>query len=187
AARRAPDGEVPLALNGNRGNVLRWLGRYEQALDAHQRALAQARRDGNPSALMQSLAGTAIDLLRLQRVDAAEVLVNEGAALLQQGNHPPAGSAVMSLRNATATLWRAQSRWREADDTLAQIQAIYEQRRSRGSGLAAVLVDRSKIALIERRNADALQLAERALAMAESSRGDLPHSASSGEAWLAVA
>ena len=187
AARRAPDGEVPLALNGNRGNVLRWLGRHEQALDAHQRALAQARRDGNPSALMQSLGGTAIDLLRLQRVDAAEVLVNEGGALLQQGNHPPAGSAVMSLRNATATLWRAQSRWREADDTLAQMQATYEQRRSRGSGLAAVLVDRSKIALIERRTADALQLAERALALAESSRGDLPHSASSGEAWLAVA
>jgi serine/threonine-protein kinase len=187
AARRAPDGEVPLALNANRGNVLRWLGRPEEALDAHQRALAQARRDGNPSALMQSLAGTAVDLLRLQRVDAAQVLVKEGEALLQQGNHPSAGSAALSLRNATATLRRAQNRWREADDALAAMQATYEQGRSRSADLATVLVDRSKIALIERRTADALQLAERALTAAEHSRGDLPHSASSGEAWLAVA
>ncbi|MFI4929394.1 MAG: hypothetical protein ACHP83_04100 [Burkholderiales bacterium] len=39
----------------------------------------------------------------------------------------------------------------------------------------------------QRGHADALQLAERALAMAEIRRGDAPHSASSGEAWLAVA
>jgi serine/threonine-protein kinase len=187
AARRAPDGEVPLVLNANRGNVLRWLGRPEEALDAHQRALVQARRDGNPSSLMQSLAGTAIDLLRLQRIDDAALLIQESEVLLQQGNHPSAGTAAMSQRNAVATLRRAQSRWHDADDVLATMQATYEQRRSRGSGLAAVLVDRSKIALIERRTVDALQLAERALAMAENSRGDLPHSASSGEAWLAVA
>ncbi|HEY6356084.1 MAG TPA: tetratricopeptide repeat protein, partial [Burkholderiaceae bacterium] len=187
AARRAPDGEAPLALNANRGNVLRWLGRPEEALDAHQHALAQARRDGDPSALMQSLAGTAIDLLRLQRVDDAQVLVTQGEALLQQGNHPTAGSAAMSLRNATATLRRAQNRWREADDVLAAMEATYEQNRSRSTGLATVLVDRSKIALVGRRPADALQLAERALAMAENSRGDLPYSASSGEGWLAVA
>ena len=142
AARRAPDGEVPLALNGNRGNVLRWLGRHEQALDAHQRALAQARRDGNPSALMQSLAGTAIDLLRLQRVDDAEVLLNEGGALLQQGNHPPAGSAVMSLRNATATLWRAQSagakpttRWRRCRPSTSSVARAARIGRCAGGSL----------------------------------------------------
>jgi tetratricopeptide (TPR) repeat protein len=187
AAKRSPDGEVPWALHTNRGNVLRALGQLDDALDAHQHALAQARRDGNPSSLMQSLAGTALDLLRLQRLDDAMLMVSEGEAVLQQGNHPPAGSAALSLRNAAATLRRAQSRWREADDTLAAMQLTYEQRRSRSSVLATVLVDRSKIALIERRPADALQLAERALAMAETSRGDLPTSAASGEAWLAVA
>ena len=187
AARRAPDGEVPLVLNANRGNVLRWLGRVDEALDAHRRALAQARRDGNPSMLMQSLAGTAIDLLRLQRIDDAALLVQEGEALLQQGNHPPGGSAALSLRNAVATLAVAHSHWREADEALASMQATYEQRRSRSSGLATVLLERSKIALLEDRTADALQLSERALGMAEISRGDLPNSASSGEAWLVVA
>ena len=108
-------------------------------------------------------------------------------ALLQQGNHPAAGSPALSQRNASATLLRARSLWREADEVLAAMQATYEQRRARSSGLASVLMERSKIALSERRTADALQLAERALAMAENSRGDLPHSASSGEAWLAVA
>ena len=187
AARRAPDGEVPLVLNANRGNVLRWLGRVDEALDAHRRALAQARRDGNPSMLMQSLAGTAIDLLRLQRIDDAALLVQEGEALLQQGNHPPGGSAALSLRNAVATLAVAHSHWREADEALASMQATYEQRRSRSSGLATVLLERSKIALLEDRTADALQLSERALGMAENSRGDLPNSASSGQAWLALA
>ncbi len=187
AARRAPDGEVPFALNLNRGNVLRWLGRFDEALDSHRLALAQARRGSNPSVLMQSLAGTAIDLLRLQRLDDAAVLVKEGEALLQQGNHPAAGSPALSQGNATATLLRARSLWREADEVLAAMQATYEQRRARSSGLASVLIERSKIALTERRTADALQLAERALAMAENSRGDLPHSASSGEAWLALA
>ena len=187
AMRRSPDGEVPWALHTNRGNVLRSLGRFDDALDAHQRALAQARRSDNPSMLMQSLAGSALDLLRLQRVDDAAVLVKEGEALLQQGNHPPAGSAALSQRNASATLLRARSQWREADVVLAAMQATFEQRRARSSGLATVLVDRSRIALVERRTADALQLAGRALATAENSRGDLPHSAASGEAWLAVA
>ena len=188
AARRAPDGEVPLALNLNRGNVLRVAGSLRRGpRRAPARAGAGAARQQPEHVLMQSLAGTAIDLLRLQRVDDAAVLVSEGEALLQQGNHPAAGSAALSQRNATATLLRARSLWREADEVLAAMQATYEQRRARSSGLASVLMERSKIALIERRTADALQLAERALAMAENSRGDLPHSAASGEAWLALA
>jgi len=187
AARRSPDGAVPQVLNGNRGNVLRALGRYDAALEAHQRALAQARQDGNPSTLLQSLAGSALDLLRLQRVDAAAALVQEAEALLQQGNQAPAGSAVLSLRNAQATLWRAQSRWRDADNTLAAMQTSYEQRRARSAGLVGVLVDRAKVALSERREADALRFAQRALSIAEGNRGDLPNSASSGEAWLALA
>jgi hypothetical protein len=113
--------------------------------------------------------------------------VQEAEALLQQGNQAPAGSAVLSLRNAQATLWRAQSRWRDADNTLAAMQTSYEQRRARSAGLVGVLVDRAKVALSERREADALRFAQRALSIAEGNRGDLPNSASSGEAWLALA
>ncbi len=51
----------------------------------------------------------------------------------------------------------------------------------------SAMTPRSRFATDERSIADALRLAERALVMAEISRGGLPHSASSGEAWLAVA
>jgi serine/threonine-protein kinase len=188
AAQRSPDGSVPHALHVNRGASLRWLGRHEEALQAHRNAVATARGDGgNPSSLVQALAGVAIDLARLNRLPEAQALVDEASALLREQPLPPASSSALSLRRAQALMLKAQRRWAVADAVLADMQAVYDKAQLRNGNVTSVLLQRAEIASEEGRHADARGFAERALQMAQRSQGDLAHSALTGEAWLALA
>jgi tetratricopeptide (TPR) repeat protein len=188
AARRSPDGSVPHALHVNRGASLRWLGRSDEALQAHRNAVATARSDGgNPSSLVQALAGAAIDLSRQNRMPEAQALVDEASALLREHPLPPASSSALSLRRAQALMLKAQRRWADADAVLADMQAVYEKAQLRNGNVTSVLLQRAELASDEGRHGDARGFAERALQMAQRSQGDLTRSALTGEAWLALA
>ena len=182
AARLSPNGELPLPLLNNLGATQRALGHFDEAIRLHRAALDVARRQKNIGQQVQALAGLAIDLVRHGQVALAREQVEEGERVAVDAGLAPASSPMQSLQRARAFVLAGERRWREADALLETLAA-----RLGGRGGAGLWTQRAEIVMEEGRPADALPLAQRALATAIASQGDLPHSSATGEAWLALA
>jgi tetratricopeptide (TPR) repeat protein len=185
--RRSPTGDASPTFYANRAQALRALGRYDEAMAGFERMHRLSTRDHNPSFEVYALAGEAIVATKLNRLDDAHARVQAGDEALRQASLPPEGAPALWLHIAQATVFQGEGRLAEADQALADVQALYAKHQARTGVVAEVDIVRSEIALALGHAEGARAQAEQALAVARAGQGDLPYSFLTGRAWLAIA
>lgn len=115
-------GAAALRLLGYLGNAYRLLGRHEQALTAHERALALAEEAGDERALAVALTRLGESLRCAERLDDAEAVLRRALELA------PAPVAHYALQHLGKTLLDRGA----AAEAATRLEAALEQRRATG-------------------------------------------------------
>jgi hypothetical protein len=178
-AARDPGGRPPGYLVGNRAGMLEALGRYPEALAAHQLSVDLARIEHSRMGELHCLLGLASTATKMHDRPAAEKYLAEFTRLAGAGL-PSDGlmwdGRVMILAQLDLADGRLNSARQQFDEVLA-----------RPSGVAATIGARLGLGEVELASGDATRAADDALIAlkaAQSLQGGLPHSNLTGASWL---
>jgi serine/threonine-protein kinase len=174
-----PASRPPLYLLVNRAHILKFVGRYEDALTAYETALAVAREQVNFGFMASTLLGIA-GLAREQGdLAKAERYFGEAKAIVD-ARIPPGATVVgrLGVERGFLDLARGQpaAAYTAFDTVLKQPGPL--------AGTVVALVGRAESAARQGETDAALDDAQRAIKMAESLQGGKPYSFRTGGAWL---
>ena len=186
-ARRAPGGQTPGYLAGNRGHALRALARYDDALAAYDQMIESARRQGNANYQAFGLVGKAAAYQKSGQWHKVQPELDAARAVILAGQLPPNGPVSWAHRYVQATVWHKQGRTAEARTALAEVFDAAQRSGLRIGGMVYALIARSELDLDDGRTDEALKAAESALAVAREVQGGTPFSNVTGQAWMALA
>ncbi len=187
SARRSTTGNVPVYVVSNRAVALRALGRFDEAIEAHERAVLVARVEHNTIFEVHALAGQGLALHALGRLNEAQQHLDAAGDVRRRSVLPADHPATLRARIAQAMVWQSQGRLRDADEALAEVQARHARLQLKVAATVQPLILRAEIAIAEGRLDDAQRLAEQALAVARETQGDFEYSSITGHAWLTMA
>ncbi len=185
--RVSPNGEVPEYLLANRALSVYSLARFDQAREAYNTVLKQARLGGRPADQLFALNGLAAIQQRVGDVSAAQRLLDEGAALLAGGQVSPNSNASTAHLTIQSRVWQSEGRLADARRAATEVLDLFAKDGVKVGAVAGMLILRSELLAAEGRAADALADAEQALEAARSTQGDRTYSYLTGQAWLALA
>jgi serine/threonine-protein kinase len=183
ARLRSPDGLPPVYLLANRARTLTNLHRLDEAIAESKQAIALAQSGGN-LAVRVSAGVTEADALRLQgqRGLARERLQALDAAA--RGKLPPANPASLNLVRLKGLLDAEEGRLDEARAGLDTVIETMDARGLRTAATVGVLTSRADVSMRLGQLDAAEKDIDRALVIARSVQGTLPHSSGTGLALL---
>ena len=185
--RRAPSAGPSATLWGSRGQALLALARLDEADAAYDQMIEAAERDGDANLRAAGLTGRAAVAQQRGATETVQPLLDAAAAAMASDRVPPQGATALAHRYLQAVVWQQRGQSREAMAALTGLIEGMQQSGLRVDTLVQALIARSGIALAQGRAAEALDDAERALAMAQEVQGGMAFSSVTGQAWLALA
>jgi len=176
---------VPPGILANRAFGLEQLGRWNEALEGYERALAASRANGFVAGEAYAIVGRASVLVSLGRIDDAAASLEQADAPMQ--SLPAAHSARVRKALVEARIDLARGDLDAAERRYDSVIAPLRAQKAETPPLVSALRGRAEVLLRRGDVARALVDAEAALATARALQGSNPHSDTTGLAWLTLA
>jgi tetratricopeptide (TPR) repeat protein len=183
STQRSPDGSPPVFLIANRARTLVSLHRLDEATAEAKRAVALAQSSGHLVAAISAGVSEA-DALRLQGFSTLARERLQALEVAARGKVLAASPASFNLTRLKAMLDADDGRLDEARTGLDALVEAMEARGLRTTALVGVMNARADVLMRAGQLDAAEQDIERALSLARSIQGGLPHSSGTGLALL---
>jgi len=183
--RRSPAKEQDQYVTANMGHVLRLLARYPEAIAAFDMAL-RTGGSSSPDAEVYAIEGKARVAILLGRFDQAQLLLQEGAAKMQDGQVRSGSSGALMHKVIQGEVWAAQGRLTDAATAFTEAIDSYTNLGCCSGAMSIALLDRAGVGSTNHRIQAALDDALQALKIAQKAQGHLPYSNYTGKAWLVL-
>jgi eukaryotic-like serine/threonine-protein kinase len=180
-------GAVPMYLQFNLGNALRLLALHDSAETRFRNLAEEAARRGAKLNWLGALNGLAGNSLARGQHEAARARLDEGAALLKEGEIGPDTPPALGHGILQGEWLLAQNRNTEAREQFTRSLDRYAHLKLNIGTVSAVLVSRSRALAAEGQAALALADAQRSLEVGMTLQGGYSNSNLTGRAWLQLA
>lgn len=185
AAKWSTGGNAPAYMLSNRAKVLRELGRYAEALDGFDQALAAAKRSKEVGMQVDSLAHRAATFMAMEDPASAERAMADALAVKTPLN--PASPTALSIKWVQARIDATNGRYADALARLTDVIAAHDRRKSVSGALTVMLRARSDVHVLNSDIAAAETDAARALKVSRDLQEGASQSILTGLSLLQIA